>query len=82
MLGPYGIVMLGATDPRTAAALLWAGLAESGAGEVEVGPLTAGQPWAVEVVLAARLALRPGSSLCTRGALGPMTPYLPGGLYG
>ncbi len=76
-----GVAAVGAGDPATATSLLWAGLAESD-GEVEIGPLTAAQQWAVEVALAARLAVAPGSSLCVRGALGPMTPYLPSGAYG
>lgn len=73
--------LLGAGDPATAQALLWTVLAET-EGEVEVGTLTASQQWAVEVALAARLSLLPGTSLCTRGDLGPLTPYLPSGAYG
>ena len=76
-----GVGAVGAGDPATATRLLWAGLAESD-GEVELGPLTADQQWAVEVALQARLALAPGSSLCVRGAVGPLAPYLPSGSYG
>ena len=36
----------------------------------------------VQVALRARLALSPAESLCTRGATGPLTPYLPSGAYG
>ena len=73
--------LLGAGDPATAQALLWAALAEA-TGDVEVGPLTAAQQWAVEVVLEARLSLRPGTSMCTRGAVGPLSPYVPNGAFG
>lgn len=75
------LVMLGATSPATAQSLLWAALAESD-GELELGPLTGAQQWAVDVALQARLQLRPGTSLCTRGAIGPLTPYMPSGAYG
>ena len=76
-----GVAAVGAGDPATATRLLWAGLAEAD-GEVEVGPLTADQQWAVEVALQARLAIAPGSSMCVRGAVGPLAPYLPSGAYG
>ncbi len=75
------LIVLGAGEPRTAQALLWAALAEGNA-EVEIGGFTGAQQWGVEVALAARLSLRLGESVCTRGAIGPMTPYLPGGAYG
>jgi predicted N-acetyltransferase YhbS len=73
--------VLGAGDPGTAQALLWAALAET-TDDVEVWAVTGAQQWALEVALQARLTIRPGSSLCTRGPLGPMTPYLPSGTYG
>lgn len=73
--------VLGAGDPRTAQALLWTALAEA-TEDVEVWAITGAQQWALQVALAARLTLRPGTSLCTRGLLGPMTPYLPSGTYG
>ena len=75
------IASVGATSPGVAQRLLWAALAE-GEGEVQVGFLTADQQWALQVVVAARLHLKPGSSSCRRGALGPLTPYLPTGAYG
>ena len=77
-----GLVSLGATTVDAAQRLLWAALGELGTDEVEVEWLTADQPWAIEVVLAARLALVPGPSVCVRSAIGPLTPYLPGGAYG
>lgn len=76
-----GVRPLGATSPDAAQALLWAALAECGA-EVSVAFLTAQQQWAIDVVLAARLPLRPGSSCCHRGRSGPFSPYLPSGAYG
>lgn len=76
-----GLKLLAAGDPATAQALLWAALAES-TGEVEVAPLTADQQWGIDVVLQARLSLRPGTSMCTRGAVGPLSPYVPSGAYG
>ena len=77
----HGIASLGATDPATAQRLLWAVLAEL-PGEAEVEWLTADQGWAVDVVLAARLPLLAGPSVCARAPLGPLTPYLPNGAYG
>jgi predicted N-acetyltransferase YhbS len=82
VVSPRGIASLGATTVDVAQRLLWAALGEIGTDEVEVEWLTADQPWAVEVVLAARLALVPGPSVCVRSALGPLSPYLPGGAYG
>lgn len=73
--------VLGARDPRTAQDLLWAALAQARA-EVEVNRLTGAQQWAVDVAVQARLNLQPGGAVCTRGAVGPLTPYLPGGAYG
>ena len=78
---PTRVVALGATSPALATRLLWAALART-EGEVELGFLTADQQWATDVVVAAGLTVRPGSSSCRRGALGPLTPFLPSGAYG
>lgn len=78
---PERLVSVGATSPRLGQRLLWAVLART-TGEIDVGCVTGDQQWAVPVLVAARLALRPGSSSCRRGVLGPMTPYLPNGAYG
>lgn len=75
------LVQLGAAETGTAQSLLWAALAEA-TGDVEIAPITAGQQWAVQVALQARLQLRPGTAMCVRGAVGPLTPYLPSGPYG
>lgn len=82
VVGSRGIVSLGATTVDVAQRLLWAALGEIGTDVVEVEWLTADQPWAIEVVLAARLSLGPGPSVCIRSASGPLAPYLPGGAYG
>ena len=82
IVGARGIVSIGATTVGVAQRMLWAALAEVTHDVVEVEWLTADQAWAIEVVLAARLALVPGPSVCVRSALGPLAPYLPGGAYG
>ena len=76
-----GVRGVAATTPAAAQSLLWAALAEVGE-EATVEFLTADQQWAIEVVVAAGLPLRPGSSVCTRGRLGPLAPYLPSGAFG
>jgi len=81
VLSPAGLRPLGASTPAAAQALLWAALAEV-EGEPAVEFLTARQGWAVDVVVQARLALRPAASSCHRGLLGPFSPYLPSGRYG
>jgi hypothetical protein len=43
--------------------------------------LTAGQDWAVEICLEARLALSPEGPLFVRGEVGPLAPYVPSGAY-
>lgn len=80
--GARGIVSLGATTVGLAQRLLWEALGRSEGPEASIDALTADQQWAIEVALAARLPLHPGGSSCRRGALGPLTPYLPGGAYG
>lgn len=81
VLGRSGVVLLGAGTPAVAADLLWSALAEA-EGDVEVVPITSAQQWAVDVALRARLSLSLTESVCTRGVVGPMTPYLPSGAYG
>lgn len=76
------ISSLGATSPGLAQQLLWSAVGRSDQPEVTVDWLTAEQQWAIDVVLSARLPLRGGSSVCIRSALGPLTPYLPGGAFG
>ena len=76
------IQLLAATTPHAAQQLLWWSLASTAAdATVELDGLTSGQQWAIEVVLAAGLTLRPSGPILTRGPLGPMTPYIPSGHY-
>jgi predicted N-acetyltransferase YhbS len=75
------LMAVGATSEELARRLLWAGLAHV-QGEAQLGFMTSAQQWAVDIAVAARLTVKPGSSSCQRGALGPLTPYLPTGAYG
>lgn len=72
---PGGAVgLLAATNRRTAARLLWAGLAES-RGPTRLSHLTAANAWALDVGLAARLDLGQGGYLALRG-MKPPAPYV------
>ena len=73
--------LLAATTPETATDLLWSCLAEGGSSSVGVSWITSAQSWAVPVVLEAGLSLSPAGPICTRGELGPLTPYLPSGPF-
>jgi GNAT superfamily N-acetyltransferase len=74
--------LLAARDEVAAQRVLWAALAASGPGAtVSVDFLTAGQDWALEVCLDARLALSPDGPMFAGGALGPLAPYVPSGAY-
>jgi predicted N-acetyltransferase YhbS len=77
-----GVTCVGATAPELAQRLLWAALARFDAPKATIDWLTAEQQWAIDVALAARLPLLSGPSVCVRKAGGPMTPYLPSGIYG
>lgn len=80
-LGPR-VLTVAAEDPGTAAAVLRAALLRVPPGTpAEVPWMTAANPWAVEVAVAAGLDLRPSGPICTRGAVGPLTPYLPSGAF-
>ena len=79
---PRGIVCLGATTPEVAQRLLWAGMAEVPGPVTTVDWLTAEQQWAIDIVLAARLPLLAGPSVCVRSSTGPLAPYLPSGAFG
>lgn len=73
--------LLAATSPGAAVDLLWSCLAESDGAHVEVHWITGAQNWVVPVVLEAGLSLSPAGPICVRGALGPLTPYLPSGPF-
>jgi GNAT superfamily N-acetyltransferase len=74
--------VLAATAPDVARDLLWACLERTPPGEkAEVDWITGSQNWAVPVALEAGLSLSPAGPICTRGDLGPLTPYLPSGPF-
>jgi len=81
VLRPGAPACLGACDPAIAQQLLWAVLAELDT-PVETMPFTARQQWGIDVAPAARLSLRPGESVCLRGAVGALTSYLTSAVYG
>jgi GNAT superfamily N-acetyltransferase len=75
-------MLLAARDEETASALLWAALAEAPPGAtVQCDFISAGQDWAIDVLLEAGLALSPDGPLFVRGDVGPLRPYLPSGAY-
>ena len=70
------VVLLAATTRRTAAALLWQGLALTAAGgEVTIEHVTAANHWAIDVGLAAGLEVSTSGYLGLRG-MKPPSPYL------
>ncbi len=71
--------MLVARDCEVAADLLRAVLAEATA--PHVGCITGRQQWALRVALDAGLEVQFGGAVCTRGDVGPFSPYLPSGAY-
>jgi GNAT superfamily N-acetyltransferase len=74
--------LVAATDEAIARDLLWSALATADPGaSVHVDFLTAGQDWAVEICLEARLALSPEGPVFVRGEVGPLAPYVPSGAY-
>ena len=73
---------IAARDDEAAGTLLRSVLARiPPGGTAEVDWITGSQQWAVEVVVAARLALRPSGAVALRGDVGSFRPYLPGGAY-
>lgn len=74
--------LLAATNEAAAVDLLWSALLSGPrGGTISYDFVTAGQQWAVQVGLAAGLALTPDGPVFVRGELGPMAPYLPSGAY-
>ncbi|WP_200948142.1 GNAT family N-acetyltransferase [Nocardioides sp. Soil774] len=68
--------LLAATNRRTAARLMWEALASSTPGaQVSVHHITAANAWALDVGLAARLAIHQNGYLCVRH-MSPPAPYL------
>ena len=77
------VMVLAATDPAVAAALLTEALGRCADDrDVEVGWITAEQQWAIRTCLAAGLELHPAGPVMVRGYPGPMSPYLPNGMSG
>jgi hypothetical protein len=77
------IVTLGARTEASASLVLRAMLAETPEGEtVEINWLTAGQQWAIEVLIQAGIELQPYGPVMVRGMPGPPSPYIPSGGYG
>ncbi|HEY0643066.1 MAG TPA: GNAT family N-acetyltransferase [Nocardioides sp.] len=69
-------VLLAATNRRTAARLMWEALASSPPGEqLSVHHITAANAWALDVGLAARMAIYQNGYLCVR-RMKPPSPYL------
>lgn len=68
--------LLAATNRRTAAKLMWEALASSAPGaQVSVHHITAANAWALDVGLAAHLAIHQNGYLCVRH-MAPPSPYL------
>ncbi|MDQ4052531.1 MAG: GNAT family N-acetyltransferase [Actinomycetota bacterium] len=76
--GQGRVALLAATDRRTATRLLWAALADAGAGRQVVPHITAVNEWAVDVGMAARLELHTEGYLGLRG-MKPPAPYVHNG---
>ncbi len=76
-------LLLAARDAPSARALLWGALAHADADdEVVVMFLTGAQSWAIDVLLAAGLALDTSSGpVFLRGEVGPLAPYIPNGAF-
>jgi len=73
-----GIWALAAVDEEAATALLWHGLAEvQDQPTIDIGWISGRQQWAIDVLLAARLSIQNYGAICTRGAVGPLYPYIP-----
>ena len=70
------VVLLAATNRRTATRLLWAALADAPAEErLTIPHVTAANGWAIDVGMAARLDLHQDGYLALRG-MNPPAPYL------
>jgi GNAT superfamily N-acetyltransferase len=75
-----GVSVLAADDEATATALLWECLGR-GDGEIQQWGFTAAQWWAVDVLLAARMKIKPGGHFFLRGMPALPGPYLASGVY-
>ena len=71
------VAVLSAPDRRAAQDLLRGALAAAGPTEVELGPLSPQEDWAVEVALEARLELSPSGPVAVAGLTDPLAGLLP-----
>ena len=75
------LALLAATSRRVAHKLLWEVLARSTPGEeINVRNITVENEWALDIGLAAGLAVETSGYLCLRG-MRPPAPYVPSGAY-
>ena len=72
-----GVWALAARDERAATALLWHALDEVQDESIDIGWISGRQQWAIDVLVAARISITDYGALCTRGAVGPLHPYIP-----
>jgi hypothetical protein len=73
-----GLWILAARDEQAATALLWYALTQLQAEPaIEIGWISGRQQRAIDVLLAARLKLSTYGAIATRGAVGPLYPYIP-----
>ena len=73
--------LIAATTRRTATRLMWEALASSRPEEqISVRHITAANAWALDVGLAARMAIHQNGYLCLR-QMRPPAPYLPSGFF-
>ncbi len=75
------LALLAATEAAVATRLLWACLAEGKEEGMEVRWIGADQAWAIPVVLSAGLDLSPAGPVCVSGETGPLSPYIPSGVF-
>lgn len=75
-------IAVAALNEAAATDLMWSCFAAGPAGAtVHVDFISAGNDWAVAVALDMGLSLSPDGPAFVRGAIGPLTPYLPNGAY-
>jgi GNAT superfamily N-acetyltransferase len=77
LVGPEMVDMLSAVDDESAAALLVDALVLSDGRPTIVGRMTVEQQWALPIVIAAGLDLRPWGPFVVRGLPAAPAPYLP-----
>ncbi len=78
-IGPArGVWLLAARDEQAASALLWYALAQlPHETPVDIGWISGRQRWALDIFVAARLSFTTYGAIATRGAVGPLYPYIP-----